>query len=121
MEVFENEMRARATDSIGQMMIFEIVDLPKERITTINEKVLAIISTFPEFSPWKIHMTLGIILFLTYGNLRGVKEAGKAFALPTYLFVGSMFTVFIIGIYREISGTLPILDINQPGVVDKIS
>ena len=50
--------------------------------------VAAIISTFPELAPWKIHMTLVIILLLTYGNLRGVKEAGKAFALPTYLFVG---------------------------------
>jgi amino acid transporter len=80
--------------------------------------VAAIISTFPELSPWKIHMTLAIIVLLTYGNLRGVKEAGKAFALPTYLFVSSMFTVFAIGIYREISGSLPTLDINQPGAVE---
>jgi amino acid transporter len=80
--------------------------------------VAAIISTFPELSPWKIHMTLAIIVLLTYGNLRGVKEAGKAFALPTYLFVGSMFTVFGIGIYRQITGTLPVLDVNQPGAVE---
>ncbi|MGI9171481.1 MAG: amino acid permease [Candidatus Nanopelagicus sp.] len=80
--------------------------------------VAAIISTFPELSPWKIHMTLAVILFLTYGNLRGVKEAGKAFALPTYLFVGSMIVVFAIGIYRQISGTLPVLDVNQPGAVE---
>ena len=80
--------------------------------------VAAIISTFPELSPWKIHMTLAVIVLLTYGNLRGVKEAGKAFALPTYLFVGSMIVVFAIGIYREISGTLPVLDVNQPGAVE---
>jgi amino acid transporter len=80
--------------------------------------VAAIISTFPELSPWKIHMTLGIILFLTYGNLRGVKEAGKTFALPTYLFIGSMFTVFGIGIYRQTAGTLPVLEVNQPGAVE---
>jgi len=59
-----------------------------------------------------------IILFLTYGNLRGVKEAGKAFALPTYLFVGSMAIVISIGIYRQITGTLPVLDVNQPGAVE---
>jgi hypothetical protein len=63
-------------------------------------------------------MTLVIILLLTYGNLRGVKEAGKAFALPTYLFVGSMAIVFSIGIFRQITGTLPILDVNQPGAVE---
>ena len=79
--------------------------------------VAAIISTFPELDPWKIHMTLAVILLLTYGNLRGVKEAGKAFALPTYLFVGAMAVVFIIGIYRELTGGLPTLDVNQVGAV----
>ncbi len=79
--------------------------------------VAAIASTFPEVGPWKIHITLAIIVLLSYGNLRGVKEAGKAFALPTYLFVGSMAVVFGIGIYRQFSGTLPLLDVNQEGAV----
>jgi amino acid transporter len=79
--------------------------------------VAAIISTFPELEPWKIPMILAIIVFLTYGNLRGVKEAGKAFALPTYLFVGSMFIVFTIGLYRYFSGTLPKLETDLPGAV----
>jgi amino acid transporter len=79
--------------------------------------VAAIASTFPEVGPWKIHITLAIIVLLSYGNLRGVKEAGKAFALPTYLFVGSMAVVFGIGIYRQFAGTLPLLDVNQPGAV----
>jgi len=79
--------------------------------------VAAIASTFPEVGPWKIHITLAIIVLLTYGNLRGVKEAGKAFALPTYLFAGSMAVVFGIGIYRQFTGSLPILDVNQPGAV----
>ena len=79
--------------------------------------VAAIASTFPEVGPYKIHITLVIIVLLTYGNLRGVKEAGKAFALPTYLFVGSMAVVFGIGIYRQFAGTLPTLDVNQSGAV----
>ena len=79
--------------------------------------VAAIISTFPELESWKMPMILGVIVLLTYGNLRGVKEAGKAFALPTYLFVGSMFIVFAIGMYRYFSGTLPILETNLPGAV----
>jgi len=79
--------------------------------------VAAIISAFPEISTYKLPMVIGIILFLAYGNLRGVKEAGKLFALPTYLFVFSMFTVFGIGIYRDINGSLPVLDPNQPGTL----
>ena len=40
LEVFENEMRERAQESVGQMMIFELADLLKERIMNINEIVL---------------------------------------------------------------------------------
>ena len=40
LEIFENEMRERANESIGQMMIFELSDLLKEKILTINETVL---------------------------------------------------------------------------------
>lgn len=79
--------------------------------------VAAIISAFPELAPYKLPMVVGIILFLAFGNLRGVKEAGKVFALPTYFFIVSMFTVFLIGIYRDITGTLPVLETDIPGTL----
>ena len=79
--------------------------------------VAAIISTFPELLGWKMPMIFGVILLLTYGNLRGVKEAGKAFALPTYFFVGCMAIVFTMGLYRHFSGTLTVLSTDQPGAV----
>jgi len=80
--------------------------------------VAAIISTFPELAPWKIEMCIVVIALLAYGNLRGVKEAGRAFALPTYLFVGSMFVVFGIGIFRELTTGLPQLDPRAPGAIE---
>jgi len=80
--------------------------------------VAAIISTFPSLAPWKIPMILAVIVFLTYGNLRGVKEAGKAFAFPTYFFVGSMFIVFTMGIWRLMNNTLPVLDTDLPGAIE---
>ena len=70
----------------------------------------AIISTFNGLQPWKVWMTLAVIALLTYGNLRGVKEAGAAFALPTYIFILSLVLVFTSGIYRLINGTLPHFD-----------
>ena len=79
--------------------------------------VAAIISTFPSIHQWKIPMILLVIVFLTYGNLRGVKEAGKAFALPTYFFISCMFIVFGIGIYRHFAGTLETLSTDQVGAV----
>jgi amino acid transporter len=79
--------------------------------------VAAIISTFPAAEPYKMHMIFTVIVLLTYGNLRGVKEAGKAFAFPTYFFVGCMFIVFGMGLWRLANGTLPVLDTDLPGAV----
>jgi amino acid transporter len=58
----------------------------------------------------KLDMTLisiGVVLLMLYGNLRGIKEAGKAFAVPTYLFSGIMILTIAVGLAREILGHLP--------------
>lgn len=69
--------------------------------------VAAIISAFPELSDIKVQITLAVVILLTFVNLRGIKDAGLIFVLPSYLFMFSMFTVFGFGIYRYINGTLP--------------
>ena len=72
--------------------------------------VAAIISIDPSLhiGRWPITaMTVAVVLVLAYGNLRGVREAGKAFAFPTYFFVVSAGLVVVIGIAREIVGDLP--------------
>ena len=79
--------------------------------------VAAIISTFPSLLPWKIPMILLVIILLTFGNLRGVKEAGKAFAFPTYFFIACMFIVFTMGLYRQFNGSLEVLSVNQEGAI----
>lgn len=80
--------------------------------------IAAIISTFPSLEPWKLPMIFTVIVLLTYGNLRGVKEAGKAFAFPTYFFVGCMLIVFGMGFWRLSQGTLPVLATDLPGAVE---
>ena len=62
-------------------------------------------------------MIFAVIILLTYGNLRGVKEAGKAFAFPTYFFVGCMFIVFGMGLWRLANDTLPLLETDLPGAI----
>ena len=47
------------------------------------------------------------MLILAYGNLRGVREAGKAFAFPTYFFVVTAGLVVVVGVVRELFGDLP--------------
>jgi amino acid transporter len=68
---------------------------------------LAVTSAFPALGPLKVWVTVGIILVLFYGNLRGVREAGRAFALPTYFFVGMIGLVIVAGLVRELFGDLP--------------
>lgn len=59
-------------------------------------------------SPDKAELiTVLAVLVLAYGNLRGVREAGKAFALPTYFFVTMAGLVVIVGVARELLGELP--------------
>ncbi len=57
----------------------------------------AIISAFPALSPYPVEMSIGFVLLLTYGNLRGVREAGRVFAVPTYWFLASMALLMIVG------------------------
>ena len=70
-------------DNFGSTVsIVAAVALMLDYIVTVavqsSAGIAAIISTFPGLLPWKVEMTLGVIALLTFGNLRGVKEAGKA-------------------------------------------
>ena len=73
----------------------------------------AILSTFPALArPLGDTTTLLVIavaatLIMCYGNLRGVRENGKTFGVPTYWFTGSLTLMIIIGVIREIFGDLP--------------
>lgn len=58
---------------------------------------------------WAYAITVAIIAILAYGNLRGVREAGRAFAFPTYFFVATAGLAIVVGIVREILGQLPVL------------
>jgi amino acid transporter len=73
----------------------------------------AIASAFPSLGPYKLEITIGVVLVMCYGNLRGLKEAGRAFAIPTYLFSGSVIVMIVVGLIREIIGNLPTYNPHQ--------
>src|SRR5215472_1963974 len=81
----------------------------------------AIVSAFPSLArPLGPKWTLTIIsvvavLIMCYGNLRGVREAGRTFALPTYLFSGSVGLMIIVGLVREATAELPPAHPAPPG------
>jgi amino acid transporter len=55
---------------------------------------------------WNYGLTIGVVLLLAYGNLRGIREAAKAFAFPTYFFITMAGLVVIIGVLRAVTGNL---------------
>ncbi len=70
----------------------------------------AVASAFPAIGAYKLEICVGVILLMCFGNLRGLKEAGRSFAIPTYLFAGSVILMIIVGLIREAIGNLPVFD-----------
>jgi len=77
----------------------------------------ALTSAFPSLTRWTVPITVAVILLLLYGNLRGLREAGRYFAFPTYFFIFSLASVIVTGIVRAALGDLPVHSIHHPGVV----
>ena len=67
----------------------------------------AVASAFPGIGPYKLEICVGVVLLMCVGNLRGIKEAGRAFAIPTYLFAGAVILMIVVGLIREVLGNLP--------------
>jgi amino acid transporter len=53
-----------------------------------------------------VPITIAVVVLLLYGNLRGIREAGKFFAVPTYFFVVSLTSVIVVGFIKEALGQL---------------
>ncbi len=79
---------------------------------------VAVASAIPALGPYSLEITVGIVLLMCFANLRGLREAGVPFALPTYLFVGMVGLTIVVGIIREFIGGLPVYDpIHTDGAV----
>jgi amino acid transporter len=71
---------------------------------SIASGVAAITSAFPGLFEHRVGLCSFFILIITLANLRGVKESGFLFSIPTYLFIGTMFLLLGVGFYRFFSG-----------------
>lgn len=76
---------------------------------SISSGVAQIVSAFPTLADYRVPMAVGIIAFITIINLRGVKESGSIFAIPTYFFVVIMFMTLAIGFYQWATGSLGVV------------
>ncbi len=66
----------------------------------ISAGVGALVSAVPSLMPHTVSICLGILIVITIINLRGVREAGLVFGVPTYLFVGTLLITIVVGVFR---------------------
>ena len=84
-----------------------LVDYVLTVAVSVTAGVLALTSAVPSLEPHKVGLSLGFVVLLTIVNLRGVRESGVLFALPTYGFVAVMFLMVGTGIGKCLDGSCP--------------
>ncbi|MCH8273650.1 MAG: APC family permease [Armatimonadetes bacterium] len=82
-----------------------LIDYTLTVAVSVSAGVLAIVSAFPNLQPYTVHMALAAVAAIAMMNLRGMRESGLVFALPTYAFVGLMLALIVAGLMR--AGTHP--------------
>ena len=83
-----------------------LIDYVLTVAVSIAAGVAAITSAVPQWHVNRVEMTLGFVLLLMLGNLRGIRESGRIFALPTYAFVVGMLGLIAAGAWRAFTGTI---------------
>ncbi len=101
-----------AHDNLGQLPALVagaalLTDYILTVAVSISSGVAQIVSAFPGLLPYRTGIAVGVIVLITMINLRGVRESGRIFAVPTYFFVATMFIMLVVGFVRYLSGSLP--------------
>ncbi len=73
---------------------------------SVSSGVAQITSAFPLLYQYRVLIAVGLVFFVMLINLRGVKESGFAFAIPTYFFIVTMFVTVGVGLFNYLSGNL---------------
>jgi amino acid transporter len=84
-----------------------LVDYVMTVAVSVTSGVVAITSAIPALSPHAVAIAVGVVVVLTLANLRGTRESGRVFAVPTYAFVGLTLLMFIWAGIKALTGGLP--------------
>jgi amino acid transporter len=88
----------------------------------ISAGVGALVSAVPSLEPRTLSLCLAILLVVTIVNLRGVREAGAVFLIPTYLFVGSLLVAIVLGLVKTVhAGGHPVAVVAPPALPSSVA
>lgn len=85
-----------------------LVDYVLTVAVSIASGVDNIISALPVLNPWRVELAIGFVILIVLVNLRGVREASRAFAIPTYVFIGSVAVMIVVGLVEMALGHPPV-------------
>jgi len=83
---------------------------------SVSSGVAQIVSAYPDLYPYRVWIAVGSVILIMVVNLRGVKESGSAFAIPTYFFLVMMVGTVGIGLFRYFTGAM--IHVIDPPQVD---
>jgi amino acid transporter len=96
------------------------VALLTDYVLTVSVSVAAgtdaLTSAVRPLAPWHLPIALAFIGIIAFGNLRGVKESGKVFAVPTYFFIAMMGVLLTIGVSKVLGGGLDHVAVHEGAV-----
>ena len=105
-----------AYDNLGQLPALTaaaalLLDYILTVSVSISSGVAQIVSAYPSLLHYRVPIAIVCVAFITVINLRGVKESGAAFAIPSYFFILMMVLTIAVGSARLFSGSLgPVID-----------
>jgi amino acid transporter len=81
-----------------------LVDYVLTVAVSVSAGTAALASAVPGLQDLRVEISVAFIILLMWGNLRGIRESGKIFAVPTYVYIASLGGVVVLGVYRILSG-----------------
>lgn len=84
-----------------------LVDYVLTVAVSISAGVAAITSAVPSLFPYRVDLAVALVALITIGNLRGVRESGTIFAIPTYMFIFAFGATLLAGLWAWVNGELP--------------
>ncbi|MGZ6825528.1 MAG: APC family permease [Mycobacteriales bacterium] len=99
----ENIGRAASLTAAAALLVDDVMT----GAVSVVSGVVAVTSAAPALAPHAVLLSVAFVVLLALVNLRGVKESGAAFALPTYAFVVLTFLLLASGLYRAVTGGVP--------------
>ncbi|MGI8858041.1 MAG: APC family permease [Thermomicrobiales bacterium] len=81
-----------------------LIDYTLTVAVSVSAGVAAITSALPSLHPWRVEICVAFVGLIILGNLRGIRESGSIFAVPTYLFILSIAVLVFLGVFRSLTG-----------------